>query len=116
MIKKAHDKGYRVVIIYTFVNNPETSIARAKKRVEEGGHSVPFDQLTDRYYKSRNNFWNIYKNMADDWIMYRNTDTSITPIAAKTLQINRMEILDAAAYQNTVREQESFKTPMPASN
>lgn len=111
MINTAHEKGYRVIIVYTFVKDPQTSIKLAQQRVQEGGHSVPFEQLTDRYYKSRNNFWDIYKDMADDWIMYLNQDHTMIPLAAKTQNINQMQILENDIFTSTLLKPQDLSVP-----
>ena len=100
LIRKAKENGYRVMILYTFVDSPEESIARVRSRVLEGGHDAPYGNLTDRYYKSRNNFWNLYKDMADDWIMFYNSDTDIIPIASKR-QDQSIQILDETLFNAT---------------
>lgn len=82
-IKKAKENDYKVMILYIFVKDASTSITRAQSRVLEGGHGVPYGDLAQRYVKSRNNFWNLYKDMADDWIMFFNGDSDIVPIALK---------------------------------
>ena len=92
-IKKAKENDYKVMILYIFVKDASTSIARAQSRVLEGGHGVPYGDLAQRYVKSRNNFWNLYKDMADDWIMFFNGDTDIVPIASKREGAD-MQILD----------------------
>lgn len=92
-IKKAKENDYKVMILYIFVKDANTSIARAQSRLLEGGHGVPFEALSQRYVKSRNNFWNLYKDMADDWIMFFNGDTDIVPIASKR-EGAAMQILD----------------------
>ena len=96
-IRKAKENGYKVMILYTFVKDAQTSIARAASRVLEGGHAVPYGDLTQRYIKSRNNFWNLYKDMADDWIMFFNGDADIVPIASKS-EGAPMKILDEALF------------------
>ncbi len=96
-IKKAKENDYKVMILYIFVKDPGTSIARAQSRVLEGGHGVPYGDLTQRYVKSRNNFWNLYKDMADDWIMFFNGDSDIVPIASQK-EGAAMQILDSDIF------------------
>ena len=112
LIQRAKDNGYRVIIVYTFVKSPQESISRVHSRVLEGGHDAPYGNLTDRYYKSRNNFWNLYKDMADDWIMFFNSDTDIIPIASKKKD-QAMEILDQALFKQC-QPQDKILPPIPA--
>ncbi len=39
-----------------------------------GGHHVPTEDIIRRFYRSKKNFWYIYKNHADRWILFYNSD------------------------------------------
>ena len=64
--------GYRISIVYLFLPSPEECIQRVKIRVQKGGHHIPDDDVRRRYYRSKANFWNIYKKLADDWSLFYN--------------------------------------------
>lgn len=74
-IEKAKRQGYFVRIIYVFLESPEDCIQRIKLRVRLGGHFVPDEDVIRRYYRSKTNFWNIYKNLADNWVIIYNSTT-----------------------------------------
>jgi predicted ABC-type ATPase len=74
-LKKAKSKGYFIQIVYVFLESPEDCIQRIKLRVKLGGHFVPDEDVIRRYYRSKLNFWNIYKNLAEDWVMFYNSTT-----------------------------------------
>lgn len=38
-----------------------------------GGHFVPNEDVIRRYYRGKANFWNIYKNLAEDWVIIYNS-------------------------------------------
>ena len=67
-------KGYRVYLIYLWLPTPEMSIARVAERVRNGGHYVPDDVVHRRYQRGLNNFFNLYKPLADQWRFYDNAD------------------------------------------
>lgn len=71
-IETAHKLGYKVVIIYTFVDTPASCIARIQARVKNGGHPVPEEDIIRRFGRSKKHFWNTYKDLADNWILYYN--------------------------------------------
>jgi predicted ABC-type ATPase len=91
-IHKARSLGYKISIIYFFVDNPDVCINRIKIRVSQGGHSVPDEDVKRRYYRSKKNFWYKYKNLADDWIMLYNGIEKVIPVAFGSL--NNIEIAD----------------------
>lgn len=75
------DKGYRINIVYVFLENAEICIERISQRVILGGHFVPDEDVRRRFYRSRSKFWNIYKNMADYWVMYFNSTEGVEKVA-----------------------------------
>jgi predicted ABC-type ATPase len=49
--------------------------------VLKGGHNVPQDDIIRRYYRSRKLFWNVYRNLADKWILFFNGDDNFELVA-----------------------------------
>jgi GNAT superfamily N-acetyltransferase len=74
-IEKVKLKGYFVRIVYVFLESPEDCIQRIRLRVKLGGHFIPNEDVIRRYYRSKANFWNIYKNLADSWVIIYNSST-----------------------------------------
>ncbi|MBQ2644896.1 zeta toxin family protein [bacterium] len=72
IIDKAKLNGYKVILIYSFLQNCTTCIERVKKRVKNGGHNVPEEDIIRRYYKSVVRFWDNYKNIVDEWTLFYN--------------------------------------------
>ncbi|MFQ3578613.1 MAG: AAA family ATPase, partial [Bacteroidales bacterium] len=76
-----HDHGYEVVLVYVFLYSPKVCIERIKERVLKGGHFVPDKDVERRYYRSKENFWNNYKNQADKWFLVYNSENKFLEIA-----------------------------------
>jgi predicted ABC-type ATPase len=75
-IKKIEDwkaKQYEIIIYYLKVPSVEFAIERVKLRVAQGGHNVPEQDIIRRFERSWINFQQIYKSLADSWIVF---DTS----------------------------------------
>lgn len=72
VIQIARRKNYKVILIYSFLQNCTICIERVKKRVVNGGHNVPEEDIVRRYYKSIINFWNNYRFLVDEWTMFYN--------------------------------------------
>lgn len=84
-IEKAIQQDYIVRIVYVFLESPNDCIHRIKLRVELGGHFVPDADVIRRYYRSKHNFWNTYKNLAESWVMiYNSTDTAPQRVSVGT--------------------------------
>ncbi|MBC8111841.1 MAG: zeta toxin family protein [Verrucomicrobia bacterium] len=75
IIEKLKQENYKIRIVYVFLESPEICIERIKIRVIFGGHFIPDEIVKRRYYRSKENFWNVYKNMADEWQLFYNSFT-----------------------------------------
>jgi predicted ABC-type ATPase len=92
-IEKAKQQGYTVRIVYVFLENPNDCIQRIKLRVKLGGHFIPDEDVIRRYYRSKANFWNTYKSLADSWVMiYNSTDTTPQKVAVGTKETFIVEL------------------------
>jgi predicted ABC-type ATPase len=81
-IKQLHSHGYRVRIVFCFVDSSETLIQRIKYRVAKGGHFVPDGDVRRRYARGRSNFWFIYRNLVDSWDLFYNEGGQLIQVAA----------------------------------
>jgi len=67
--KKAKLKGYKVQVIYIFLESEELCVERVKARVIKGGHNVPEEDIKRRYFRSKENFWEHFTVLANSWIL-----------------------------------------------
>ena len=74
IIDKAKQRGFKVSLIYLFLETDNENIYRVKNRVLKGGHNVPTEDIIRRYYRSRKLFQNVYKKMVDEWMLFFNGD------------------------------------------
>lgn len=54
-IRKARGLGYRVELYYVGVASPDQAKERVHKRVRQGGHGIPDEDIERRYYESLKN-------------------------------------------------------------
>ncbi|MBF0607040.1 MAG: zeta toxin family protein [Magnetococcales bacterium] len=80
-IEKLKSLGYRVCVIYIFVDTSDVSIERIQRRVQNGGHHVPDDDVVRRFHRSRQNFWHIYRQLAFSWEIIYNGGKDFVTIA-----------------------------------
>lgn len=74
--------GYTVTIVFIFLKSPETSVARVRNRVQAGGHHVPTEDVIRRFYRSKHNFWHIYRNSVDRWSLFYNSTEHFQKVAS----------------------------------
>ncbi|MFN0202245.1 MAG: AAA family ATPase [Bacteroidia bacterium] len=75
VLKELHEKGYLIRFVYVFLESPSDCIQRIKLRVKLGGHFIPDEDVIRRYYRSKSNFWHIYKKLSDEWVLLYNSAT-----------------------------------------
>jgi predicted ABC-type ATPase len=80
-IKKAKKLNFKVVLIYLFLENENSNIARVKQRVLNGGHHIPQEDIIRRYYRSRKLFYHTYKDIVDEWSVYYNSNEVFEEVA-----------------------------------
>lgn len=49
---EARERGYRVYLYFVATDDPEINLDRVRRRVMQGGHSVPDDKVRKRYVES----------------------------------------------------------------
>ncbi|MGL5836230.1 MAG: zeta toxin family protein, partial [Waterburya sp.] len=102
-LKKCQRQGYRINLIYVWLNSPELAIRRVAKRVENGGHNIPQDIIIRRYKRSLNNFFELYSPFADYWIIYNNSQSPTQVIAEKTIN-SPMIIYQPQVWQQFIQK------------
>ncbi|MGI8556574.1 MAG: zeta toxin family protein [Pyrinomonadaceae bacterium] len=60
-LKNALQRGYRNYLYFVATDSPNINISRVKHRVKTGGHDVPTDKITTRYYRSLDLLWEAIK-------------------------------------------------------
>ena len=80
-MRRAQEKGYRVHLIFFWLETPELAIQRVAERVSKGGHNIPIDIITRRYVAGISNLFNLFMNEVDSWMIYDNSRSPRTFIA-----------------------------------
>ncbi len=57
MLEKSQQSGYRNYLYFVATDDPLINISRVKHRVKSGGHDVPTEKITTRYYRSLDLLW-----------------------------------------------------------
>jgi predicted ABC-type ATPase len=73
--------GYRTHLAFVFLDTPALCVRRVQQRVQRGGHDVPDDDIVRRFYRSKQNFWTVYRHEVDRWYLYYNAEDSFQEVA-----------------------------------
>lgn len=92
-IELAKRKGYKITLLFFWLNDVELAIERVALRVSEGGHNIPSDIIKRRYFRGINNLLQLFTKICDYWIVIDNSNTPYKFIAEGTLS-NEITIHD----------------------
>ncbi len=98
LIRKAHELGYKVSLIYFWLQSPELAELRVAKRVKEGGHDIPTDVLYRRYMSGINNLFHLYMPIVDYWMIFDNSQPTRVMVAE-----------GGSSMENTIKNNEIFE-------
>lgn len=73
-IKKAKEAGYKVTLLFFWLDSVVTAKERVKHRVEQGGHDIPDDVIERRYKRGIQNLVKLYLSRVDYWLIFDNTN------------------------------------------
>ena len=81
IISRLKRAGYTVSIVFVFLKSAEMCVARVRNRVSAGGHHVPTEDVIRRFYRSKHNFWYIYRDLVDRWHLFYNSAEHFQEVA-----------------------------------
>ena len=82
-IQRAHQKDYKVTLIYFWLNSVDLAIERVKARVAAGGHNIPENTIRRRYVSGNKNLSEIYLHICDEWLIIDNSTVPPEVVANK---------------------------------
>lgn len=72
-LKRWKAAGRRIEIVHLRISSPQLALRRIAARVKQGGHNVPRRDVLRRFTRSRENFEQHYRLLADRWSVYDNS-------------------------------------------
>ncbi len=80
-IAELKKSGYAFHMIFLWLSDEDFAIDRVAERVRSGGHNIPEETIRRRYHAGLRNFFELYLNIADSWVIYDNTGADLYAIA-----------------------------------
>lgn len=96
-LRDCKQRGYRVTLLYFWLQNAELAIQRVALRVASGGHSIPEETIRRRYDRGRRNLVELYLPLADNWMVFDNTQNS-SELVAQSLAMGTQVIHNEAKW------------------
>ncbi|HLA83395.1 MAG TPA: AAA family ATPase [Thermoguttaceae bacterium] len=107
VLSEARGLRFSVSIVYIYLDSPETCLARIAERVRKGGHDVPEEDVRRRFWRSIRNFWNVYRGMAESWMLVYNSYGRFQDVAAGSG--NEIKVRDPDLYSVFLKLVEASK-------
>jgi predicted ABC-type ATPase len=87
LVHKAQARGYKVSLIYIWLNSPDLALQRVAERVSQGGHNIPENVIRRRYYRGIYNLFNLFMPICDFWTLADNSVKELKMIARGELKV-----------------------------
>jgi predicted ABC-type ATPase len=83
-LRKCKTQGYKINLVYVWLESSELAVNRVARRVASGGHNIPEDIIRRRYERSQRNFAELYLPIADRFQVYDNSGNNNSLIAYRS--------------------------------
>jgi predicted ABC-type ATPase len=93
----AKEKGYNVTLLFFWLQNVNLAIERVKTRVLEGGHNIDSEVIQRRYKKGIHNLFEIYLPIADEVMIFDNSEGRHDLIAEKIVDAE-IDVLNGTKF------------------
>ena len=90
IIRLAREHGYNVTLLFFWLQHVNLAIERVKTRVYEGGHHIETEIIKRRYKRGIKNLFEIYLPIADEVMIFDNSEGKHELIAEKHLILKHM--------------------------
>ena len=97
-LRELQTDGYTFHLVYLWLPTVELAVARVAERVRRGGHAVPESTVRRRYARSLANFFALYSQFADSWLMLDNSIRRRPRVVAIRSIGRPIRILDAEGW------------------
>lgn len=98
LVRKAQKLGYRVVLLFFFLQSVDLAKERVAQRVSEGGHNIPSPIIERRYFAGIKNLFELFIPIVDSWIIADNSGTIPTIIATQDKTFDQQLLLKLKNY------------------
>ena len=94
LVKRAQVLGYKVHLLFFYLETPEQAIQRVAQRVSNGGHGIPETIIRRRFTRGIENLLHLYLPICDSVLVYNNIKTPAQLIVRKRNQDERLDIVN----------------------
>lgn len=97
LIAEANKSGYKITLVFFWLESVEMAIDRVQNKVRDGGHNIPEEIIRRRYRSGIKNLLEIYLPIVDRALLFDNSSNNPVLLAQKTRN-DEIQILDKIKY------------------
>ena len=101
-LRKCKAQGYRVNLIYVWLESPELAINRVARRVASGGHNIPEDIIRRRRKRGQRNFVELYLRITDRFQAYDNSGNDNSLVAYRSALDREITIIKLDVWNQII--------------
>lgn len=98
LVHRAHKAGYKVFLLFFWIESVEQARQRVAQRVREGGHDIDNKIIERRYVRGIDNLINLYMPICDNVQVVNNTLAPACVIAEKNSRSAEVNIFSAEMW------------------
>ena len=92
LVRRAQALGYKVHLIFFFLENEEQAIARVAQRVKNGGHGIPEEDIRRRFTRGIFNLINLYMPICEVVYVLNNNYVPAILVAQKSPSLGGLHV------------------------
>lgn len=81
LVQKAQRQGYKVTLLFVWLQDVEMARERVALRVSMGGHDIPPYLIERRYHRGLQNLFKVFIPEVDAWLLVNNSNQELEHIA-----------------------------------
>ncbi len=104
LVRRAQRLGYKVHLIFFYLENDEQAIQRVAQRVREGGHNIQEADIRRRFKRGIDNLVHLYLPICDSVLVYNNVQTPAQLVARKRNRSEEIELIDSSEWNHILQK------------
>ena len=104
LVRRAQALGYKVHLIFFYLENEEQAIARVAQRVSNGGHGIPEVDIRRRFTRGIYNLIHLYMPICDSVLVYNNMKTPAQLVARKKNQAEDVNVVEYEMWNQLIQK------------
>ncbi len=101
-LRKCQAKGYRINLVYVWLESADLAVSRVARRVASGGHNIPEDIIRRRYERGRKNFVELYLPIANRFQAYDNSRDNNSLVAYRSASNQEITVIESDIWNQII--------------